>query len=77
MTTRSDRRGRAGRGSAVRDCSFYSKHPYEAIIDTAARDGCDVVFMGSHGRRGMARMMLGSQTEKVLTHSKIPLLVSW
>jgi nucleotide-binding universal stress UspA family protein len=54
---------------------IYSKHPYEAIIDVAAREGCDVVFMASHGRRGMARLILGSQTEKVLTHSKIPMLV--
>lgn len=54
----------------------YSKHHYQAIIDTAAREGCDVVVMASHGRRGVARLILGSQTEKVLTHSKIPMLVS-
>jgi nucleotide-binding universal stress UspA family protein len=54
----------------------YDKHPYQAIIDTAARKGCDVVVMASHGRRGVARLLLGSQTEKVLTHSKIPMLVS-
>jgi nucleotide-binding universal stress UspA family protein len=55
---------------------IYDKHPYQAIIDTAVRKGCDVVVMASHGRRGVARLILGSQTEKVLTHSKIPMLVS-
>jgi nucleotide-binding universal stress UspA family protein len=50
-------------------------HPYEAIIDTAKRKGCDLIFMASHGRKGMAALVLGSETVKVLTHSKIPVLV--
>jgi nucleotide-binding universal stress UspA family protein len=50
-------------------------HPYQAIIATAAEQGCDVIAMASHGRRGMAALMLGSQTTKVLTHSTIPVLV--
>jgi nucleotide-binding universal stress UspA family protein len=49
--------------------------PYEAIIDTAVRSGCDLIFMASHGRRGVASLLLGSETTKVLTHSKIPVLV--
>jgi len=49
--------------------------PYEAIIDAASREGCDLIFMASHGRRGISAMILGSETSKVLTHSKIPVLV--
>jgi nucleotide-binding universal stress UspA family protein len=51
------------------------EHPYQAIIDTAATKGCDLVVMASHGRRGIRAIVLGSQTVKVLTHSKIPVLV--
>lgn len=50
-------------------------HPYEAIIETAKNRGCDLIFMASHGRRGMSAVILGSETVKVLTHSKIPVLV--
>lgn len=49
--------------------------PYEAVIDAADRHGCDLIFMASHGRRGIASLLLGSETQKVLTHSKIPVLV--
>ena len=49
--------------------------PYEAIIDAAQRLGCDVIFMASHGRRGLSAVLLGSETQKVLTHSNIPVLV--
>jgi nucleotide-binding universal stress UspA family protein len=51
------------------------EHPYQAIIDTAAAKGCDLIVMASHGRRGLAALVLGSETVKVLTHSKIPVLV--
>jgi len=50
-------------------------HPFEAIIDTAAERGCDLIVMASHGRKGVAALVLGSETNKVLTHSKIPVLV--
>jgi nucleotide-binding universal stress UspA family protein len=50
-------------------------HPYEAIIDAAKDKGCDLIFMASHGRKGMSAVILGSETVKVLTHSKIPVLV--
>ena len=50
-------------------------HPYRAIIDTAAMRGCDVIVMASHGRGGMAAVVLGSETLKVLTHSAIPVMV--
>lgn len=48
---------------------------YEAIIRVARDEGCDLIFMASHGRRGMAGLLLGSETQKVLTHCKIPVLV--
>jgi nucleotide-binding universal stress UspA family protein len=49
--------------------------PYLAIVHTAARKLCDLVVMASHGRRGAAAIVLGSETVKVLTHSSIPVLV--
>jgi len=56
---------------------FYivSDHPYEAIIKAAEDRGCDLIVMASHGRRGVQGVLLGSETQKVLTHSKIPVLV--
>lgn len=50
--------------------------PYEAIIDVAEKEGCDLIFMSSHGRRGLQSLVLGSQTQKVLSHTRIPVLVS-
>lgn len=49
--------------------------PYEGIIDAANRHACDLIFMASHGRRGIAGLLLGSEATKVLTHSKIPVLI--
>lgn len=49
--------------------------PYRAIIDAAGSAGCDLIFMASHGRRGISGLLLGSETQKVLTHSTIPVLV--
>jgi nucleotide-binding universal stress UspA family protein len=51
------------------------EHPYQAIIDAASKNGCDLIAMASHGRRGISAVVLGSETVKVLTHSKIPVLV--
>jgi len=53
----------------------FADHPYVAIIEAAQQKGCDAIFMASHGRRGMAALILGSETGKVLTHSTIPVLV--
>ena len=50
-------------------------HPWEAIIDHAKRQECDLLVMASHGRRGVTALLLGSETQKVLTHSTIPVLV--
>ncbi len=49
--------------------------PYRAIIDCALANRCDLIVMASHGRRGVAALLLGSETTKVLTHSTIPVLV--
>jgi len=51
------------------------EHPYQAIIETAKKQGCDAIVMASHGRRGVSAIVLGSETVKVLTHSTIPVLV--
>jgi len=69
--------------SAARACGVpcsstttVSDSPYNAIIDAARAEGCDLIFMASHGRRTTLGMMLGSQTLKVLINSEIPVLVS-
>ena len=49
--------------------------PYEAIIATATDRGCDLIVMASHGRSGLSAVVLGSVTNKVLTHTKTPVLV--
>lgn len=49
--------------------------PYKGIIDTAKANDCDLIFMASHGRRGISGFLLGSETHKVLSHTKIPVLV--
>jgi len=48
---------------------------YQAIIDAAVSRRCELIVMASHGRRGVSAVVLGSETVKVLTHSKIPVLV--
>ncbi len=52
-----------------------SDAPFKAIIEVAERENCDLIFMASHGRRGLAGLLLGSETNRVLTHTKIPVLV--
>lgn len=52
-----------------------SDTPYQVIIDIAMTQGCDLIAMSSHGRSGMAALLLGSQTQKVLAHSTLPVLV--
>ena len=55
--------------------SATSDLPWEGIIEAAKTASCDLIFMSSHGRRGIASLLLGSETQKVLTHSKVPVLV--
>jgi nucleotide-binding universal stress UspA family protein len=66
-------------GKAAVECAGVhrvSEAPWEEIINVARERACDLVFMASHGRRGVAALVLGSETNKVLTHSKIPVLVT-
>lgn len=49
--------------------------PWEAILAGAKKHKCDAIVMASHGRRGMSALLLGSETQKVLTHSKLPVIV--
>jgi nucleotide-binding universal stress UspA family protein len=49
--------------------------PAEGILETAKKEGSDLIVMASHGRSGVQRLLLGSQANKVVTHSKVPVLV--
>jgi nucleotide-binding universal stress UspA family protein len=55
--------------------SVTSEYPADSIVETARERGCDLVFMASHGRRGLKGILLGSETHKVLVHSQVPVLV--
>ncbi|MFS8977360.1 universal stress protein [Cupriavidus necator] len=50
-------------------------HPWQAIVQCAQQRDCDLIVMSSHGRRGLQALLIGSETQKVLTHSTIPVLV--
>jgi nucleotide-binding universal stress UspA family protein len=52
-----------------------SEFPYDAIVRAAAKQKCDLIVMASHGRGGVQGFLLGSETQKVLTHTKLPVLV--
>ena len=62
-------------GVACKGAMVEGLHPWEAILDHGKAQGCDVVVMASHGRRGVSALLLGSETQKVLTHSTLPVLV--
>ena len=60
--------------------AFNSEHtitatPWEAILTAARKNKCDAIVMASHGRRGVSALLLGSETQKVLTHTKLPVIV--
>jgi nucleotide-binding universal stress UspA family protein len=55
--------------------STESAFPYLEIVKAARRNRCDLILMATHGRRGISRLLLGSETSKVLAHSPIPVLV--
>ena len=65
----------ADAGVAYSSMTLTSDVVYEAIIEAAEKSGADLIFMASHGRRGFSALLLGSETHKVLTHSKVPVLV--
>ena len=62
-------------GLSFEGIHVFNDHPYAAIIEAADNKGCDVICMASHGRRGISALVLGSETMKVITHSKIPVVV--
>ena len=62
-------------GVACEGATVEAMHPWEAILDAAKQKNCDVIVMASHGRKGVAALLIGSETNKVLTHSPLPVLV--
>lgn len=64
-----------GAGVACDTALLISDHPYEAIVKAAEEKSCDLIMMASHGRKGLQGLTLGSETQKVLTHCQIPVLV--
>jgi nucleotide-binding universal stress UspA family protein len=57
-------------------CSYGTgDYPYLKIVEAANRNGCDLILMATHGRRGISKLLLGSETTKVLAHSTIPVMV--
>ncbi len=65
----------ARRGLRFDAMTAFAESPALKIVDVAASSGCDLIFMGSHGRSGWGQLLLGSVTNKVLSHSRIPVLV--
>jgi nucleotide-binding universal stress UspA family protein len=67
----------AARSAGVRASCYHvmDEHPYQAIVKAARSNHCDLIVIASHGRRGLSRLLLGSETSKVLAHSPIPVMV--
>ena len=67
--------GAQAEGIACQGFSVEALHPWEAIIDHAKTQQCDLIVMASHGRRGISAMLLGSETQRVLIHTTLPVLI--
>ncbi len=65
----------ANAGVACQAYTVSDQSPWRAIIEAVSRYSCDSIFMASHGRSGLNRILLGSQTLKVLTHADVPVIV--
>ncbi len=65
----------ARRGVRGAGLTAFAEHTALKIVEVAASQGCDLIFIGSHGRSGWGQLLLGSVTNKVLSHSRIPVLV--
>jgi nucleotide-binding universal stress UspA family protein len=65
----------AAAGVACKGNMIEALHPWEAILEQAKTLECELIVMASHGRRGVSALLLGSETQKVLTHSTLPVLV--
>ena len=74
---RVDAIGKMAKAASVSFTSVVTKAftPYEGIINAAKKQKCDVIFMASHGRRSISALIMGSVTQKVLTHSRLPVVV--
>lgn len=72
-----DRASAAAKAKNVKCDTEHAKDafPAEAIVEVAKKRGCDLIVMASHGRRGVSRMLLGSQANRVVTHSTVPVLI--
>ncbi|HEY7643740.1 MAG TPA: universal stress protein [Hyphomicrobiales bacterium] len=62
-------------GVAAGTLHISERRPAEGIIEAATDTGCDLIVMASHGRRGLSRLLLGSQANEVVTHSSVPVLI--
>lgn len=69
------RRAARRAGVAFEAVTVTGEYPAEAIVRAATERQCDLIVMASHGRRGLAGIVLGSETQKVLTHASVPVLV--
>ena len=69
--------GAKAKAAGIRFTAVYAiaAAPWEAILAAARKEKCDAIVMASHGRRGVSALLLGSETQKVLTHSKVPVIV--
>lgn len=65
----------AGAGVACETIHVKDRYPGDGIVETAERQQCDLIVMASHGRRGLTRLLLGSQANYVVTHSTLPVLI--
>ena len=70
-----DTAARTAGGTVTRRAFAFNDLPYDAIVTAARKNRCDLIVMASHGWRGLKGLVLGSETHKVLTHSRIPVLV--
>ena len=62
-------------GIAATSVHLPGRYPADGIVEVAQQQACDMIVMASHGRRGLGRLVLGSQTTSVVTHAKVPVLV--
>ncbi len=72
-----DKAGEAAKSQGI-DCTLVhvpDERPAKGIVETATKVGADLIVMASHGRRGVNRLLLGSQANEVVTHSKVPVLI--
>lgn len=70
------RKSAAAAGVSCKCLHVEGRFPYEEIVKAARKNRCDLIVMASHGRRGISKLLIGSETSKVLAHTSIPVLVT-